>query len=511
MDSLIKLGQRFVVGFRGLEPSDEFLSSIRRMKIGNIVLFKDNIESRSQLKSLTKKLDSVIFEETHIHPFIMIDQEGGMVSRLSEDYALIPGAMALAATDDTSAIEKCGYITGRELADSGVNFDIAPVLDINTSLEKSILGVRSYGETAGEVIRYAMPMIKGLGRGGVISCSKHFPGHGDVAVDSHMGLPVSYKTEEELLSCELKPYVSAIENGEQCIMTSHILFPEIDDSGYPATMSETIINGMLRSQLGFKGVVITDCLEMGAIKDNYTTQEGARRALLSGVDIACVSHTVSLAVSSMERIMEDDGWEERQDESFERIIALKNEYFSKKVKPLESCELDFFRRYVDEVGERTITLYRVKESLSFSSDTLFIAPHPFVVTAIMNPEDRALSFASTMASEFGGGSVEISIDPDKREIESVLEKASGWKTVVIGTYNGCFKRGQLELMDALGKTGCKLVVVALRNPYDLKYAPLSADLVALYEYSTSSMKWFIKCVRENLQSSARVPFMIGGK
>ena len=152
MDSLTKLGQRFVVGFRGLYPSDEFIEEVRRMKIGNIILFRDNIESRSQLKKLTKMLDEVIFEATSIHPFIMIDQEGGMVSRLSDDYALIPGAMALASTDDTEAIEECGYITARELSESGVNFDIAPVLDINTSLEKSILGVRSYGETAEEVI-----------------------------------------------------------------------------------------------------------------------------------------------------------------------------------------------------------------------------------------------------------------------------------------------------------------------------------------------------------------------
>ncbi len=510
MDSLVKLGQRFVVGFRGPSPSEEFLDIVKKMKIGNIILFKDNIESRGQLKKLTERLDSVIFEATSIHPFIMIDQEGGMVSRLSEDYALIPGAMALAATDDTASIEKCGYITGRELASSGVNFDIAPVLDINTSLEKSILGVRSYGETAQDVIRYSIPMMEGLKKGGVISCAKHFPGHGDVSVDSHMGLPVSYKTEEELIECELKPYVSAIEHNVPCIMTSHILFPAVDDSGYPATMSEKIINGILRTKLSFKGIVITDCLEMGAVKDNYTTEEGARRALLSGVDIACISHTISSAVSSMERIMQDEGWEERQDESFERIMKLKNEYFSKEIATLERDELDSFRSFVDEVGEKTITLYRVKEPLEFSSDTLFIAPHPFVVTAIMNPEDKALSFASTMAAEFGGGSREISIDPDRREIESVLEEALRWKKVVIGTYNGCFKRGQLELVKALGKTCSNLVVVALRNPYDLKYAPENANLVALYEYSASSMRWFIKAVREHLPTTARIPFMRGG-
>ena len=511
MDSLTKLGQRFVVGFRGLYPSDEFIEAVRRMKIGNVILFKDNIESRSQLEKLTKMLDEVIFEATSIHPFIMIDQEGGMVSRLSDDYALIPGAMALAATDDTEAIEECGYITARELASSGVNLDIAPVLDINTSLEKSILGVRSYGETAEEVIRYSLPMMKGLTRGGVISCAKHFPGHGDVSVDSHMGLPVSYKSENELLSCELKPYLRAIEQGVPCIMTSHILFPSIDDSGYPATMSGRIINGLLRTSLAFRGVVITDCLEMGAIKDHYTTQEGARKALMCGVDIACVSHTISLAVSSMERIMQDAGWEKMQDESFGRIMRLKDEYFGKNVVPLENDELASFRNYVDTVGERTITLYRVKKPLSFSSDTLFIAPHPFVVTAIMNPEDRALSFASTMASEFGGEGLEISIDPAPDEIDSVLRRAGRWRKVVIGTYNGCFKRGQLELVKALGKIGCELVVVALRNPYDLKYAPENADLVALYEYSASSMRWFIKAVRKNLPSTRRIPFLRGDR
>ncbi len=508
MDSLVKLGQRFVVGFPGLFPDEKTLSIIKEMKIGNIILFKSNVESKEQLEKLTAFLDKFIYDNTSFHPFIMIDQEGGMVSRLSNDYAIIPGAMALASNDNTDDIEECGYITATELRNSGVNFNIAPVVDINTAREKSILGVRSYGESTDDVIKYSTAMLHGLKRGGVFSCCKHFPGHGDVAVDSHIGLPVCYKTEEEIFQTELKPYINAISLSCPAIMTTHILFPKIDPSNYPATMSEKIIRGILRNKLNFDGLVVTDCLEMGAIKDHYTTEEGARKALLSGIDIACISHTIETALASMKRVMEDENWQENQDESFNRIKRIKDEYFSKLNSYTDSIDIEQSKKEINRIGEKTITKYRVKTPLSFGSDTIFIAPHPFVVTAIMNPEDKDVSFASTMAKAFSSSGLDIPVDPDKEEIAKIVEKAKNYKKIVVGTYNALSKRGQIDLVKEIAKLNRDLTVVALRNPYDLEEVPEKANAIAIYEYSVQSMEWFIKSIKENLPSSARVPFSL---
>lgn len=184
------------------------------------------------------------------------------MTRLPESCINVPGSMALAATGDPETTYLAGKLTGEELRSLGVNFNLAPSVDVNCNPANPIIGVRSYGDTPATVAKYAAGMIRGLQDGGVLCLAKHFPGHGDTSLDSHLTLPCVDKPRDELERMELAPFRAAIADGVPAIMTAHILFPALDDSGVPATMSRRIVTGLLRGEMSFTGLVTSDCMEM---------------------------------------------------------------------------------------------------------------------------------------------------------------------------------------------------------------------------------------------------------
>ena len=206
MEELKKMtGQHFVVGFPETELDEEFIRLVKKYKIGNVILFRHNVESKEQLKALCGEIQELIQQETGHPAFIMIDQEGGVVTRLSEDFCNVPEEMALAASGDPENMKICAQITARQLLACGVNFNLAPVLDINNNAGNPVIGVRSYGDTPRAVVGGTLAAIEGYLQENILSCGKHFPGHGDTATDSHLGLPVINKTVEELEAFD-QPY-----------------------------------------------------------------------------------------------------------------------------------------------------------------------------------------------------------------------------------------------------------------------------------------------------------------
>ena len=183
----------------------------------------------------------------------------------------------------------------RELAALGMNCNLAPVMDVNTNAQNPVIGVRAYGSEPGPASDFALACIRGHVEAGVLPVAKHFPGHGDTSVDSHLGLPRVEKSLDELMDCELVPYRRAIAQGVPAIMAAHILFPALEQENLPASMSPAILQGLLREKLGFTGLIVSDCLEMGAIQDHYGTPEGFVAALKAGLDLACISHTPAKA------------------------------------------------------------------------------------------------------------------------------------------------------------------------------------------------------------------------
>jgi beta-N-acetylhexosaminidase len=250
--------------------------------LGGVILFAHNIRSDSQLRALTTQLRAV-------RPDLLIgvDEEGGDVTRLEAGSgSSYPGNLALGAVDDVAATRAVAASIGADLARSGVNLNLGPVADVNSNPDNPVIGVRSFGANAALVARHTSAYVEGLQSAGVAACTKHFPGHGDTAVDSHLGLPTG-SADPATLELALEPFRAAIAAGTRAIMTAHIVLPAYGAD--PATVNDAVLTGLLREQLGYDGLVITDALDMGAIRRTIGDVEGAVRAVAAGADALCLA------------------------------------------------------------------------------------------------------------------------------------------------------------------------------------------------------------------------------
>lgn len=479
------LGQKLIFGFHGTELSEEFISLIREYKIGNVILFLRNVESAGQLRRLCAQVQEVIQAETGYPAFIVIDQEGGMVSRLPTDAVNVPGAMAISATRDAENARIAAEITIRQLQGLGVNFNMAPVLDVNTNPANPVIGVRSIGDDPERVAQFGEAAVRAYENTGVYCCGKHFPGHGDTNVDSHLGLPRIEKTIEELEQAELIPFRRCIEAGIPAIMSSHILFPNIEKENIPGTMSRTIITDLLKKRLGFKGLVFSDCLEMAAIQKYYGTANGTVAAIKAGIDLAEISATIELMWDAARAVNEaaDRGEFDMEEirESVEKILAVKKNMV---VRPeIERCNRSSDREQVQQMIRKAITLCGGTVPV-LDENTFFCGCGDYRASLVGNPDVNMRHFPEHMASALGGGSYVITRDPDEEEIRAVVEASRQYDRIVLGTVNAHLFRGQLALAEALAATGKELTVVALRNPYDIPLLPDCACKIAAYDYCT---------------------------
>ncbi len=269
-----KLGQLIIAGFDGYEYDEHLRRLIEDYKVANIILFTRNIQSLKQLITLNKKLYEEIIKNTETIPFISIDQEGGMVTRIMDGATFWPGNMTLCATGNSNHAYVVGKGMGEELTHLGINMNLAPSLDVNNNPMNPVIGVRSYSDQPEVVAEYGCNYIKGLQEQGVIATAKHFPGHGDTNVDSHLGLPTIAHDMDRLNQIELLPFKKAIDAGVDAIMSAHIVFEKIEKNGLPATLSYQILTDLLRNTYHYQGLIVSDCMQMKAIDVKYTSEKG---------------------------------------------------------------------------------------------------------------------------------------------------------------------------------------------------------------------------------------------
>jgi beta-N-acetylhexosaminidase len=324
-----KIGQMIIVGFDGYEPSEGIKDMIRNYHVGNIVLFSRNVKDSAQLIELLNGLKA-LNRVNRIPLIISADQEGGRVTRLPSEATQFPSNLVLGNHGSYQLAYDVGLVTGVEMKAYGFNVNLAPVLDIFSNPNNTVIGDRALGKTPEVVSELGIALMKGLKDGGVIPVIKHFPGHGDTVVDSHVGLPSLQHHRERLEQFELVPFKEAIEHGAEMVMVAHIVFPQIAEEGLPASLSKEIITDILRQELGFEGVIISDDMDMGAIQKNYDMEEAAVQAVLAGTDIISICHDYGRQKKAFEALFQavEDGTIplERIDESVSRIIALKLKY-----------------------------------------------------------------------------------------------------------------------------------------------------------------------------------------
>ena len=274
-----------LASFPGHEPPDWIRRWLER-GLGGIVLFADNVRDPDQVAALTRELRG---ERPDL--VVAIDEEGGDVTRLEAGSgSSYPGNLALGSVDDVELTRGVAGAIAGELAAVGVTLNLAPVADVNSNPRNPVIGVRSFGSEPELVARHVAAFVAGTQERGVAACAKHFPGHGDTTADSHLELPVVRDSHDELLAGPLVPFQSAVEAGVGAVMTAHVLVRALD--AVPATISETIVGGLLRGELGFRGAVVSDALEMRAIAGTVGFEEGAVLALAAGVDALCIGHQV---------------------------------------------------------------------------------------------------------------------------------------------------------------------------------------------------------------------------
>ena len=503
-----KIGQRLVGGFPGTEMSPEFIRLVKEYKIGNVILFQRNCESSGQLAKLCRDIQELVGRETGHRAFITIDQEGGAVTRLPCEAVNVPGAMALAAAGGPENAYRAARLTAAELRSYGINFNLAPVADVNNNPDNPIIGVRSYGDTAEQAARYAAAALQGYLDGGVMASAKHFPGHGDTAMDSHLSLPCIDKTLEELERLELRPFKALIGAGCPAVMTTHILFPRLEPDNVPATMSRRIITGILKERLGFKGLVVSDCVEMQAIGVYYGSAKGAAAAMAAGVDLVLVSHTAETleeaaracreAVDSGEIAMEE------LDASAEKILRYKEQYCMEPVgapeRPEALAEAAALRQATITLAQGTIP--------ELGEKPFFCGCADYQAGLVSNRAMEKPAFAEFMASRLGGVALVTGKDPSPEEIQTAADAARGHSSIFLSAYNGHLFPGQTALMEALGKLDIPMAVVALRNPYDLRYAPGHAAAIAAWDYSRLTLEALVPVLAGKARPQGRLPIAL---
>ena len=288
---------RFIVGFTGTTVPPELARFVASGAAAGVVLFARNVEDTPQLIALVRA-PRPLWPAAGPPPLIAIDQEGGLVQRLKPprcpEFPLVPPMRDAAHTLGPAGLRALGLDMGARLAAVGVNLDFAPVLDVDTNPANPIIGARAFGSTPAAVLAHALPFADGLAAAGVLSCAKHFPGHGDTDLDSHLALPTLRHDLARLAAIELAPFAAAVAHGLPLVMTAHILFPALDPDA-PATLSARIVPELLRGALGYDGAVISDDLEMGAIAATFTPDAIARGAVAADLDLLLVCHTLPLA------------------------------------------------------------------------------------------------------------------------------------------------------------------------------------------------------------------------
>ncbi|MFP4978131.1 glycoside hydrolase family 3 protein [Paenibacillus sp. CN-4] len=509
-----KIGQMFVTGFPSTEISPELKEVIEQYKIGNIILFSHNVDNKHQLGGLVAELQQWFTTHTGIPGFITIDQEGGRVTRMPKDATNVAGAMAIAASGRPENAYAAGRITARELKALGINFNLAPVMDVSNNALNPVINVRSYGDSVETVAQYGIQMMKGLLDGGVMSSLKHFPGHGDTSVDSHIGLPVINKTVEELEQLELLPFKAAIAQGAQAIMSAHILFPQIDKSGVPGTMSYPIITELLKEKMGYNGLVVSDCLEMDAIKRYYGTAQGALGAIKAGIDLVFISHTpaaVKEAVHFIEEAVASGDLDEAViDAAVAKILAYKARYAVIEEPDYEVVGCGVHRRANELM--RTETICRIKGEIepvqTGTKQVLFMGSHSYRTDLASSSVNQELSFPQYMGEYFDTAYEMIGIDPDEEQINAVLQKVEGYKHVIIGLFNARENTGQLALVQKLLAAGCKVTAITLGRPYDLALIEGEFCGIAAFEYSLEAFKSLIPILNGEITPAASITIQL---
>lgn len=351
-------GQLIVGGFPGTELPEALSTELLAGRRAGVILFKRNLPDAETAHELSSSVVDACPDE--LPPFIGVDQEGGRVARFGEPVIQLPPMRVLGGIGDRDLVQRAAAALAAELSAIGINLDFAPVLDVDSNPKNPIIGDRSFGNDPDTVARLGRAFIRGLQEGSVLACGKHFPGHGDTKKDSHVDLPVVGRSKEQLDAVELPPFRAASHGGLAAMMTAHVVYEELDP-GVPATLSRPICTGLLRTELGFGGVLFSDDLEMRALSDRYSIEQSAVAAVRAGCDALLICSDLELQkrahAALVDKATTDDSFHSRCNEAVARSLAARRQTPARPVPSVEQLrallESDEAHAVLDEIAERT--------------------------------------------------------------------------------------------------------------------------------------------------------------
>ncbi|MFD4522379.1 glycoside hydrolase family 3 protein [Streptomyces sp. NPDC058470] len=475
---------------------------IARYRVGGIIYFAwaHNTRDPHQIAALSNGIQQASLAQPRGLPvLISTDQEHGIVARVGKPATLLPGAMALGAGGSRGDARTAGRIAGVELHALGIRQDYAPVADVNVNPANPVIGVRSFGADPDAVAELVAAQVTGYQGAGVASTAKHFPGHGDTAVDSHYGFPVITHSRELWETLDATPFRAAIRAGIDSIMTAHIMVPALDGSGDPATLSPTILTGILRGELGYDGLVVTDSLGMEGVRTKYGDDRVPVLALKAGVDQLLNPPSLDIAWNAVLRAVRGgELTEARLDESILRVLRLKSKLGLLRNPYVTDAGVDravgtaAHLRTADRIAERTTTLLVNEEDLLPLSrrrfpKVLVVGADPASPSGTDGPPTRVLATALTELG-FSATALSTGTAPSAATIARAVAAAGDADAVVVGTYNVTATSSQKTLVAQLLATGVPVIAVAIRNPYDVAQLPDVPAYLAAYSWTDVELR-----------------------
>ena len=495
---------------------------IAKYHVGGIIYFTwaHNTRDPHQIADLSNGIQKASLSRPRGLPVLVAtDQEHGIVCRIGTPATLFPGAMAIGAGGSRTDARTLGRISGAELRAMGVNQDYSPDADVNVNPANPVIGVRSFGADPDAVAALVAAEVKGYQSAQVAATAKHFPGHGDTAVDSHFGFPVITHSREVWEALDAVPFRAAVRAGIDSIMTAHIMVPALDDSGDPATLSHPILTGILRGELGYDGVVITDSLQMEGVRQKYGDDRVPVLALKAGVDQLLNPPSLDVAWNAvLKAVRGGELTEARLDESILRVLRLKERLGLFEDAYVSRAGVDrtvgtaAHLSAADRIAERTTTLLVNSAGLLPLSrrthgKVLVVGADPASPSGTTGPPTGVLAAA---LGELGFTATALSTGtaPSAATVAKAVAAAREADVVVVATYNVTAADAQKTLVEQLVATGKPVVAVAVRNPYDVAQLPSVQAYLVSYSWTDVELRAAARVIAGRVRPRGKLPVAV---
>ncbi|MBA9025329.1 beta-N-acetylhexosaminidase [Peribacillus huizhouensis] len=505
-----KIGQMLMPDFRTWKGSDvtkmlpEIEALVKKYHLGGVILFRENVVSTEQTARLVADYQEAADKYGML---VTIDQEGGVVTRLQSGTDM-PGNMALGATRSTELASRVGLSIGEELASLGINMNFAPDLDVNNNPDNPVIGVRSFGGNPKLVAELGTAYAKGLQAAGVAATAKHFPGHGDTAVDSHLGLPEVPYDKERLKEVELYPFQIAMEANIDTIMTAHVTFPKIDDTkaisqktgeeiALPATLSYKVLTELMRNEMKFEGVITTDAMNMNAIAEHFGSVDAAIRAVKAGTDIVLMPVGLEDVASGLVKAVKTkDLSEKRIEQSVERILTLKLKRGIMKEESPQPIEekIAYARSIVGSLEHKQIEKEVAEQSIT-------LVKNNYVLPLQLNEGDEIVVLGRTYLIDLANAVKKhhqhvtvVEANADYTLSPEQWERIRDAKVVIIGSHTSTvagrsIDNPQMRMINhVIAETSAPVIGIGIRNPYDVMAFPEIDSYLAMYGFRPVSFE-----------------------